>query len=172
MIRRAKIQLAPGVLESMRTEAERKFPKESGGVLLGYVSTEEKRHAQILDQIGPGPEAKHRRNRFEPDGEWQAEQIAAAYEDSGRIATYLGDWHSHPLGSGSPSKLDRSTARAIAKTPEARAPNPLMLILFRARGEWKLTGYRRARRRLKVADLLIPGDGGMSAPATHRRGPW
>ncbi len=156
MIRRAKIQLASGVLESMRKEAERRFPKESGGVLLGYISPEKKRHAQIVAQIGPGPKAKHRQDRFEPDGEWQAEQIALAYQDSGRIVTYLGDWHSHPLGSGSPSKLDRSTAQAIANTPEARAPNPLMLILFRARYDWQLTGYRRGRRCLKAADLLIP----------------
>jgi integrative and conjugative element protein (TIGR02256 family) len=140
----------------MQREAERKFPKESGGVLLGYLAAEEKRHVQILAQIGPGPKARYRRDRFEPDGAWQAEQIAAAYEDSGRITTYLGDWHSHPRGGSSPSKLDRTTVKAIANTPEARAPNPLMLILFKGSEKWQLAGYRRGRRRLKAADLLLP----------------
>lgn len=154
MKRKTKVQLAPGVLEAMSSEAERQFPEESGGVLLGYAAREVKRRVQVLHQIGPGPQAVHERARFEPDGEWQAERIAIAYEKSGRIATYLGDWHSHPWSGGTPSKLDRETARAIAASPEARAPHPLILILFGVPGEWQLAAYRRARRRLRRAEVL------------------
>lgn len=157
MRRRARVQLAPGVLEAMSSEAERKFPKESGGVLLGYLPPEEKHRVQVLEQIGPGPEAVHGCARFEPDGQWQAERIATAYEKSGRVATYLGDWHSHPLNGGRPSRLDRETARTIATSPEARAPHPLILILFGVPGEWHLAAYRRARRRLRRAEVLAPG---------------
>jgi integrative and conjugative element protein (TIGR02256 family) len=154
MTQGTRIELAPGVREAMGREAERKFPKESGGVLLGYLAPEEKGRVQVLEQIGPGPRAVHRSHRFEPDGKWQAKKIAMAYEKSGRIATYLGDWHSHPRGVGWPSRLDRSTARTIARSPEARAPHPLILILFGSPGRWEIAAFRRARWRLRPVEVL------------------
>ena len=151
----ARIRLPERVLAAMRREAERHFPAESGGVLLGYADPADRKLIEVQKQIGPGPRAVHKSHRFEPDGEWQARQIAAAYRNSGRILTYLGDWHSHPRGGAKPSSIDRSTARKIATDRQARAPHPLIVILHGAPGKWEVAGYRFGRRRLRPAQLWV-----------------
>lgn len=158
-MRRWRIELPQGVLDEMEAEARRRFPKESGGVLLGYRYPSRRTPIRVICQIGPGPKARHRRSRFEPDGAWQAEEIARAYEQSGRTLDYLGDWHSHPEGGGRPSGLDRSTARAIADCKAARASHPLFLILHGGQAKWSIAPYRYQRRRLGRARLdLIDGE--------------
>lgn len=152
---RTRIRLPERVLLAMRREADRHFPAESGGVLLGYIDPGDKKHIQVLKQVGPGPDAVHKRNRFEPDGPWQAQRIAAAYRNSGYCVRYLGDWHSHPGGGGKPSGLDRSTATKIAAEQEARAPHPLIVILHGGPQEWETSGYRYGRRRLRPADVRL-----------------
>ena len=154
-MRRTQILLPHRVLEAMKREARRRYPNESGGVLLGYRDVGDSRLIQVLDQIGPGPRAVHKPRRFEPDAEWQAERVASAYADSGRIATYLGDWHSHPRGFATPSELDRSTAREIARYAAARAPNPLIVILHGKPGAWNIAAHRRGRWRLRPIRVTL-----------------
>lgn len=132
----------------MELEAERHFPDESGGVLLGYSWPGRRGRIEVISQVGPGPKARHQRRRFEPDGAWQDAKISAAYEASGRVLTYLGDWHSHPRGGGSPSRLDTRTAREIAGCVEARLAHPLLVIIHGEPGRWKLAPHRLRRRRL------------------------
>lgn len=154
-MKQAYVHLPQSVLEQMILEAERAFPKESGGALMGYRDVDDEDLIQVVDQIGPGPRAIHQTHRFEPDGKWQARQIASAYQESGRVVTYLGDWHSHPRGSSTPSSLDRSTARDIARCEAARAPNPLILIAFGRPEIWDVAVYRRQRWRLRPADIEL-----------------
>jgi integrative and conjugative element protein (TIGR02256 family) len=101
----------------------------------------------VSELVEGGPAARRETHRFEPDGAWQRQRIAERYAASGDTLAYLGDWHSHPLG-GAPSRLDRGTARCIAKTRAARCPHPIMLIAVYSKGRWELCGYRYARRRL------------------------
>jgi integrative and conjugative element protein (TIGR02256 family) len=111
----------------MAAEAEAHAPRETGGVLMGtWLSSSA---VSVTEVIGPGPRASHRRNGFEPDYEYHERQIARIYEASGRIQTYLGDWHSHPGGISALSKKDEETLRGIAAYNEARAPVPLMAII-------------------------------------------
>lgn len=83
----------------------------------------------VADVIGPGPAAHHGATCFRPDAEWQTGEVARRYQKSGRLHTYLGDWHTHPHGSGFPSRRDRRTMAVVAHTPAARAPHPLLLIV-------------------------------------------
>ncbi|MER8492368.1 Mov34/MPN/PAD-1 family protein [Mesorhizobium australicum] len=99
--------------------------------------------AVVTAMIGPVPGALHERFRFQPDQQWQLEQIAAHYERSGRRETYLGDWHSHPdAPSGALSWTDRGVLRRVIATPEARCALPLMMILWGSSGTWQLTAWR------------------------------
>lgn len=165
---RARIRLPERVLVAMQREAERHFPNESGGVLLGYVDPEDAKHVQVLKQVGPGPKALHQRSRFEPDGEWQARRIAAAYRNSRTLVRYLGDWHSHPRCSGKPSGLDRSTASSIARDQSAATTHPLMVILHGGPGQWELAGHRFGRRRLRPAEVMLVDR--RDPPALHSEG--
>lgn len=155
---RARVRLPERVLLAMRREAERHFPAESGGVLLGYVDPGDHKHIQVLKQVGPGPKAVHQSHRFEPDGKWQAKRIAAAYRNSDTLVRYLGDWHSHPRSGGKPSSLDRSTAAKIAAEPRSQTAHPLMLILHGTPKEWEVAGYRYGRRRLRAVKLRLVDD--------------
>jgi integrative and conjugative element protein (TIGR02256 family) len=147
-----RILLPQAILAEMQREAQHQEPNESGGVLMGYADRTDPNLIKVTAQIGPGPNATHRRHRFEPDAAWQCDEVARCYEQSGRIATYLGDWHSHPGGSARPSRLDRKTARNISRSPEARVPHPLMLILAGSE-EWAPQIYRYRLWRLRRGEL-------------------
>ena len=114
-------------LASMCEEACHHHPNETGGVLMGYWA--QNNEAVVTELISGGPCAKRDRYTFHPDGESQAKQIEAIYASSGRMHTYLGDWHTHPNGKLALSPTDRRTMKTISRTTEARAPYPLMLIL-------------------------------------------
>ncbi|WP_265518721.1 Mov34/MPN/PAD-1 family protein [Nitratireductor luteus] len=130
--------------------ADGHYPLESGGVLMGWWSVEN--IAVVTAMIGPGPEALHERYAFQPDQDWQIEQIALHYERSERRETYLGDWHTHPdARNGTLSWTDRSVVRRIIATPAARCPVPLMMILWGAPESWNLSmwqGWLRPRKLL------------------------
>lgn len=126
--------LSAAALDTMKVEASRTFPLETGGVLLGYWSGNE---AVIIASSGPGPLALHGEDHYVPDNSYHSSFVAAAYAASGRRATYLGDWHSHPLGSCSLSELDIKTMRRIARHQRARVSCPLMLVLS-GREPWQV----------------------------------
>jgi integrative and conjugative element protein (TIGR02256 family) len=154
-VRAAPLKIASSVLSEIKFEAECRFPLESGGILLGYRYPSRREPIRVTAQIGPGPKARHECHRFEPDGAWQDAELAHAYECSGQLLTYLGDWHSHPNGPGKPSKLDRRTARAIARCREARLPHPLFLILHGVPGDWALASHQYRWRRLRTTRALV-----------------
>ncbi len=120
----------------MISEAKDAFPAETGGVLVGYWA---RAHEEVVitDAVGPGPQARHRENRFIPDPSFHFEEIARLYEESGRLHTYLGDWHTHPLGSCTLSRLDRLTLKQISRYAPARSRVPVMLILA-GKQKWNL----------------------------------
>ena len=152
---RTQIHLPRDLVVALERESELHYPKETGGVLLGFSDAERDEQIQIAHQVGPGPKATHKHFRFEPDSAWQEKQIAEAYEDSGRILSYLGDWHSHPRGGRSPSGVDRATAREISRFKEARLPHPLILILHGKPEQWEIAAYRRHRWKLREVDVFL-----------------
>lgn len=111
-------------------------PYETGGVLVGYQAPST--HEMVITAVvGPGPAARGGRDYFLPDVGFHQREVARLYEESGRTIEYLGDWHSHPLGSAWPSRLDRRTLRRVASSLEARAPEPVMGILA-GNPDWSL----------------------------------
>lgn len=103
------------------------MPNETGGILMGYWSSEGA--VVVTHAIGPGPDARHSRHAFYPDVKFHDSETERIYRESGRISTYLGDWHTHPHGANNMSQRDRKTLLNIACAPEARAAKPLMAIL-------------------------------------------
>jgi integrative and conjugative element protein (TIGR02256 family) len=145
-----------GVAEraTLAREADRTSPRETGGILMGYRGAGET--IVIASVVGPGPNAAHGYGFFVPDHEYHEREVARIYENSGRQWTYLGDWHSHPGGSAGLSKSDRHTLRRIAKSPEARAAAPLMLVLAGGK-PWELAVHRAMRKRWRIRfETLAP----------------
>lgn len=111
----------------MLLDYQQHAPQETGGVLMGYwVSPEE---VVVAHATSAGPNARHMRDGYEPDIAHDQVEIARIYESSGRLHTYLGDWHTHPATGPGMSRRDRRTLVGIAADPGARASAPLMVIV-------------------------------------------
>jgi integrative and conjugative element protein (TIGR02256 family) len=122
------VWLSATTVEIIINESNWRFPKETGGVLIGYWADQDKT-AVVTHVTGPGPNAIHEPYSFTPDDEYQVSEIAKHYNDSGRLRTYLGDWHTHPVQNAYLSKTDRQTLRKIALHKAARCPRPLMAVI-------------------------------------------
>lgn len=112
----------------MIAEANVRSPLETGGVLLGYRSSNGC-DAVVTTVIGPGPKAKHSSHRFVPDYEFQEAEIARLYHRSPHELFYLGDWHTHPGGAAEMSARDKKALKRISTHTDARVPEPIMVIL-------------------------------------------
>lgn len=138
------IWLPAKLLDEMGALATSAYPKETGGVLIGYDAG----NGLVVTGItGPGPEAIHESHAYTPDYAYQDAEIGRVYRESGRRHTYLGDWHSHPDGSTTLSSKDKLTLRTIARYRPARASAPIMGI-FVGGEPWRLTVWRCFRRDL------------------------
>lgn len=123
-----KVWIAHDVLNLIIDEAENKAPFETGGILAGYCSADD-RDIVITKMVGPGPEALHRRWTFRPDYSYHRIQIENIYDESDRTISYLGDWHTHPGAPAHLSWLDKRALRNITNFPGNYMDFPIMLIL-------------------------------------------
>ncbi len=145
--RTVKAWFSEPVVKEMLLEAERLFPLETGGVMMGYWS-KSKDGVVICHATGPGPRAVHTEHAFIPDYDYQESEIGHLYKDSGRIHTYLGDWHTHPREAVYLSPKDERALRKVAGFREARAPVPIMAILGGGDPEWLIGAWRYEPRRV------------------------
>ena len=134
---RPHVALPANLLDACRIEANRTFPFESGGVLMGEQVGPDR---WLIDHIiGPGPGARHERYRFTPDPAWQHERIAERFRATGGRSTYLGDWHSHPSAHhGRLSYIDRGAARTILRSPDSQCDRMLMAIVWGRPDNWNI----------------------------------
>jgi integrative and conjugative element protein (TIGR02256 family) len=131
------------VLLLMKEEGWKKFPNETGGILLGY---RKDRSAVVTQLVGPGPLAKHEQFGFTPDYGFHMSEVDRIFVESEGTEIYLGDWHTHPKGSTELSDLDIKCLDTVAKYKEAYNPNPLMLVLGGNLDRLGVYGYSKERK--------------------------
>jgi len=157
---KATLWLSKSIYVEMLELAQARYPLETGGMLLGYEV--EDSTAVVTKLIGPGPNAKHGRFRFTPDGVYQQSELEKHFWTTDGRETYLGDWHTHPKSDSTPSVMDKRTLAHIAKEPRSGTKHPVMAILAGGSGSWSLGAVRflSASRRLLWTDYrtepLIP----------------
>jgi integrative and conjugative element protein (TIGR02256 family) len=152
------------VLGHMEMEAGRRFPSETGGILMGYWAEGRDHEVVITSASGPCPAARHGTSGYIPDSAFDREWVARTYLESGRTHTYLGDWHVHPHGSPGLSSRDRRTLGRIARDGAARSPTPIMGVV--AGGpSWELAIWRYRSRRWPMWGVA---DGSRFAPMGPR----
>ena len=116
-----KIWLSREVAASIMKQGQDFSPLETGGLLLGW---SDDGNRVVAGLIGPGPNARHHAHKFIPDHPWQMRELEKAFASSGGDLTYLGDWHTHPMGPAQMSRLDERTLSRIAR----KVDQPVMLI--------------------------------------------
>lgn len=127
-----RVILTRVVWSQIRTHARTAAPSECGGVLLGSITDDGA--ALISDMVTP-TDSRGGRTWFERG----TEGLAIALEDAWtRVPRthYIGEWHSHPGGSGTPSDGDRTQMRLIAGDPLRRCPVPILLICHGSGKVW------------------------------------
>lgn len=134
-----KVWFSEAAYRDLVVEAKNKLPLETGGVFIGYKSSENE--IVITKIIGPGPSAVHESERFVPDQIYQEEELEKHFYSSKNTEVYLGDWHTHPSGRSYLSKLDFKTLKRIARYKESRLNHPLMGILNAEENEFKIWQY-------------------------------
>ena len=102
--RLTSVRIARPALEAIANEGRAACDgMEVGGALFGFDASE---HGPLLitHATGPGPDAVRRRRRFSRDTHHAAVCARKIYAESS--AHWVGEWHTHPSGSGSPSQTD------------------------------------------------------------------
>jgi integrative and conjugative element protein (TIGR02256 family) len=144
----ATVWIVLDVLGHCRRLGEEAFPRETGGVLMGW-HNETRQEVVVVHAVGPGPMGMHGSHRFEPDNDYHLVAVADVYQRSGRTVTYLGDWHTHPNGSTSLSRRDKTTLGGIATHGPSRCPSPLMVVLAgNPEDGWHAAAHTWAPRRV------------------------
>lgn len=148
------VWLPKTALDQMTADADAWYGNETGGTFMGYWAA---RDTAVVTAIIPaGPNASRERSSFQPDQDWQQAEIAKHYENSGRLDTYLGDWHTHPdEDSGQLSWKDKACLKSIIRTPAARNSNPIMIIMCGRPQNWVPNAWvGRIRTRLAWFESL------------------
>ncbi|MER9389897.1 Mov34/MPN/PAD-1 family protein [Mesorhizobium sp. M0435] len=146
----------------MKTDAENWYGKETGGTFMGYWTSSGA--AVVRAMIPAGPDASHERHRFQPDQDWQQAEIAKHYARSGRLDSYLGDWHTHPDAvSGQLSWKDRACLKTIIRTPAARNSTPILILMCGSPANWDLHPWVcRIQTRFVLFDVLLEEKAGIA----------
>lgn len=102
---------------------------EAGGILLGYRRDP---HLEILLATEPGPRDIRRRTFFERcDPSHQL--LATRAWEADAYMHYLGEWHTHPESSPTPSALDRREWSALGRR---WSDESLVMIIVGQGGSW------------------------------------
>ena len=151
------VRLNHSALREIIAEAKRWRVRETGGILVGYWVDEES--AIITNVSGPGPKAHHGLYTFEPDSTFSQQQLNKIYYESDGQKTYIGDWHTHPLGSLEPSASDSETTFNVASDPDFRTSKPILLLfrlkLFSDRFQVRPLLYIKGDINYHEADLIL-----------------
>lgn len=123
-------------LELVVKEANKWYPLETGGLLLGYKA--DNGEIVVTNVTVSGPEAIHRETQFVPDYSYDQSAVEKIFNSTNGVSNYLGDWHTHPNGNGCLSRCDKRAMRTVSKSQGAFLPSPVMGILFGGNSGWRL----------------------------------
>ncbi len=108
-----EVRVFPGIKEKMKEEFNKACPKETGGVVLGYISMSLKSFV-IVDIIVDIAGSQQQTYKYVNGTVGLKDEIKRIEKDSGNKITMLGTWHTHPAG-GTPSSTDYTTKAKMLK---------------------------------------------------------
>jgi integrative and conjugative element protein (TIGR02256 family) len=124
---RQGLELSAEAVAAIQEQALLKHPHETGGILLGYYSTN-LRMATAVVAIPPPPDSKHGPFNFER-GTKGLKELLARYKKQTPSLHYLGEWHTHPAYTAKASGLDVRQMRCSALRRLYGAKSPILLVV-------------------------------------------
>ncbi|MEO1321915.1 MAG: Mov34/MPN/PAD-1 family protein [Pseudomonadota bacterium] len=111
-----RILIPKAISNQIQIERQRAHPLETGGFLNGM-----RRGADIeitgLTTASPGDLASF--NHFERRSAHHRQQLAKSWAVSKGLVSLIGDWHSHPVGNGVASNLDKKGWKKLVRAMRA-----------------------------------------------------
>ena len=143
----AWILVEPSVLKVIDPFRQRSLDApEAGGILLGY---RRETHLHVVEATVPGPADRRTRTFFGRDDSIHRKRAITQWRNSNRYMDYLGEWHTHPERSPSPSATDR---RAWSEITARRSHDSYVFIILGTReGIWAGCGLGGSLRVLNEA---------------------
>ena len=120
-----EIRILKNVAETIASSSKGALPKEAGGGLIGRIS-ESLQCITVTSTIPPPADSTSSRCSFVLGTEGLAGFVKKILTESRGELSYLGTWHSHPLGGG-PSIIDNTTKTTLV---DLRAPEPTVCLLY------------------------------------------
>jgi len=120
------VEVKQELLDELYRTGMKHYPKEFGGLLIGYYS-EDFKTCFIETTILP-KKYKSSRYFFEREKEGLKLNLTNFYNSIPRLI-YVGEWHTHPDGIPSPSGTDMNAMIEIGESDDVNIENPLLLVL-------------------------------------------
>ena len=127
-----KLELKQSLLEKLFELGLQHYPKEFGGLLVGYYSDDFKT-CFVEEAIIP-KKFKSSRFHFDRGKDGLKKKLSELYNLTPRLI-YIGEWHTHPDGVPSPSKTDLNAMTEIANCDEVSIENPILMILSNSKSD-------------------------------------
>jgi len=125
-----------GLRSKIRDMRERGLPKETGGVLLGYFDMPNDT-VYVVDAMPAPPDSERGSGEFIRGVEGLEAAVEEAGRRTGKVVTYVGEWHSHPRGVAPlPSSWDNDLMVHLATLLHQDGHPALMLIVGDSREQW------------------------------------
>jgi integrative and conjugative element protein (TIGR02256 family) len=129
-----------GLQAKLREMRAQGLPRESGGVLLGYMDALARR-IYVVDALSPPPDSHRSREEFGRGVEGLAPRVKQVMDRTANIVGYIGEWHSHPEGvEADPSRKDAFLLIRLAEILRQDGVPALMLIVGETTETWLLAG--------------------------------
>jgi len=120
------LEVGDELLEDLTETGRLHYPNEFGGFLIGYYCNKDK-HLQVTNTILP-KNFKASKYSFERSAKGIEEELDNYYKETPK-KFYVGEWHTHPNNSPTPSSRDLSAINAIMNNRNACLVNPVLLII-------------------------------------------
>lgn len=140
-----KIEVKQSLLDELYELGLKHYPKEFGGLLVGYYS-EDFKTCIVENSIVP-KKYKSSRYFFERGKDGLKQKLTEFYNSTPRLI-YVGEWHTHPDGIPSPSNTDLNAMIEIAESGEVNIENPILMILGVSKTERKLGAFVYSKNKL------------------------
>jgi len=133
------------LISEMAKEAEKFYPNEIGGFLIGYYSLDLKT-VYLTNFILP-KKYKNGSHLFERSIDGLTNFFKNIFKKNKQY--YIGEWHTHPNGSPNYSNTDLKAMKEIASNDKVIIENPILLILsVDNKGKYDFSFYLYANKKL------------------------
>lgn len=123
------ITIEPSDIERLLRYCREANDRETGGILTGHY-TEDHDVATITGVTGP-PRDSHASRAFFARGVRGLQRLLNGLWRR-KAGYYIGEWHFHPAGDGTPSDTDLEQMGQIAQSRAYRCPEPVLIIVTKS----------------------------------------